>query len=430
MKFLNTIAFLAFLLSIIGASERLNGGVTGSHVSVRYLAETISVAAMSLVYKILPSIRDVTGPIDPDVYMTPAEMVTNKGYIFEEHEVVTEDGYILTVWRVQKNVTRNYPVILQHGLLDCSFSWFVNQPHESLSYMLADAGYDVWVTNSRGTRYSTKHTQFTSADEPEKYWDFSWDEMAKYDLPANVEYVKKSTGANQVHYIGHSQGTTQWFAHMSVNTDSQSHFRSFGGLGPVISIENISSTFATIVTSVFNFLKWIGVQKLYVSEGDYNGLMGEFCNVVPGFCAYGTKFISGFTEGMNWSPTRMAVIASHEPGRASLRTGIHWMQMAGKGGLPMFDFGEAKNVEKYGQSTPPQYPVENLKLLNTPMLLARGRSDPFIDEIDFSYLLKVLPHENVQNIRVNDWGHLDYLWATNANTMVYAPLVRFVTEND
>jgi len=37
------------------------------------------------------------------------------------------------------------------------------------------------------------------------FWDFSWDELAKYDLPAHVDYIKKITGVKKLGaYIGHS----------------------------------------------------------------------------------------------------------------------------------------------------------------------------------------------------------------------------------
>lgn len=32
--------------------------------------------------------------------------------------------------------------------------------------------------------------------------------MAKYDIPASVDFILKKTGQEQVFYVGHSQGTT------------------------------------------------------------------------------------------------------------------------------------------------------------------------------------------------------------------------------
>lgn len=35
------------------------------------------------------------------------------------------------------------------------------------------------------------------------YWEWSWDELAAYDLPAAVQYVNDQTG-QKLHYVGHS----------------------------------------------------------------------------------------------------------------------------------------------------------------------------------------------------------------------------------
>ena len=54
---------------------------------------------------------------------------------------------------------------------------------------LADRGYDVWMGNSRGTEFSQGHTEL-SADKDAKYWDFTWADMGKYDVPAMIDEIK------------------------------------------------------------------------------------------------------------------------------------------------------------------------------------------------------------------------------------------------
>jgi hypothetical protein len=39
------------------------------------------------------------------------------------------------------------------------------------------------------------------------FWDFTWDDMAAYDIPALVAYVLRITGSQQAAYVGHSQAS-------------------------------------------------------------------------------------------------------------------------------------------------------------------------------------------------------------------------------
>ena len=76
--------------------------------------------------------------------------------------------------------------------------------------ILADKGYDVWMGNNRGTEYSRgNNLSLTTKDE--KYWAFTYEEMGKYDDPANIKKIKEVTGKDKIFYMGYSQGTIQMF---------------------------------------------------------------------------------------------------------------------------------------------------------------------------------------------------------------------------
>lgn len=65
--------------------------------------------------------------------------------------------------------------------------------------------------------------------------------MGLYDVPANLGYILNKTGFDQVIYVGHSQGTTQWFIANALNKNLAKHFKAFIGLAPVIYVGNSNS---------------------------------------------------------------------------------------------------------------------------------------------------------------------------------------------
>ena len=62
-----------------------------------------------------------------DYFLTIGQKIQKAGFSFEEHQVVTDDGYILGMFRVMNDKVkagRKAPaVFMQHGLLDCADTW-------------------------------------------------------------------------------------------------------------------------------------------------------------------------------------------------------------------------------------------------------------------------------------------------------------------
>ena len=108
------------------------------------------------------------------VHFFQSQMIKFYGYPAEEHHVVTEDGYILSLQRIPKGIkgvpSNGQVVFMQHGLVSSSADYVMNLPEQSLGFILADLGYDVWLGNSRGNTYSNKHVNMTT-DDP-KFWAF------------------------------------------------------------------------------------------------------------------------------------------------------------------------------------------------------------------------------------------------------------------
>lgn len=167
------------------------------------------------------------------------------------HHVTTGDGYILELHRIphRRNDGPNRrpfkpPVLIVHGLLDSSATWVLSNPQNALAYALVDAGYDVWLGNCRGNTYSRNHTHLNPDGrrrERQRFWSFSWHEIALHDLPAMIDYVLDQTRWKQLHYIGHSQGTTAFFILCSERPEYNRKILLMNALAPVAFMSNLRS---------------------------------------------------------------------------------------------------------------------------------------------------------------------------------------------
>uniref|UniRef100_A0A8C8SEX9 Partial AB-hydrolase lipase domain-containing protein n=1 Tax=Pelusios castaneus TaxID=367368 RepID=A0A8C8SEX9_9SAUR len=164
------------------------------------------------------------------------EKILYKGYPSEEYDVLTADGYYLSTNRIPHgkesptDTGPKLPVLLMHGLNLEGGNWLANLPNNSLGFILADAGYDVWLGNSRGNIWSRRH-QNLSIDQ-EEFWDFSFHEMAMYDLPALIDFILKKTGQQNLYYIGYSQGCTIALIAFSAMPQLAQKIKIFFALGP------------------------------------------------------------------------------------------------------------------------------------------------------------------------------------------------------
>ena len=101
---------------------------------------------------------------------------------------------------------KGQPIILQHGILDSSDTWVVNENHLAPAYILAKKGYDVWLGNTRGNKHSRNHMKLDpdfSQDEAD-FFDISFEEMGDHDYPAMIDYVLAKTGRKKLAFIAHS----------------------------------------------------------------------------------------------------------------------------------------------------------------------------------------------------------------------------------
>ena len=108
-----------------------------------------------------------------------------------------------------------------HGHFSDGLHWFERTDENELAMpaQLFLEGYDVWIGNARGTMYSRKHFNLDPDDDAAEYWDFSFVENGRYDLPAMIETIHGNPDpenpCKKITYIGHSAGTMSAFYGLS-----------------------------------------------------------------------------------------------------------------------------------------------------------------------------------------------------------------------
>ncbi|WAR15129.1 LICH-like protein [Mya arenaria] len=376
--------------------------------------------ALGTICLALPTKPVQNNRLEPDVYRNTTELVRSKGYPNEEHNVITSDGYILQVQRIPRGrkpgaTGEKGPVLLQHGLLSCSACWVENLANNSLGFIMADAGYDVWLGNSRGNTYGLKHKTLNANQTA--FWDFSFDEMALLDLPATISYILNVTGRSKLSYIGHSQGTEIAFAALSRFDNLNDQIQSFVALGPAAYLGNMTSPVKLLDSLTTTEIYTVFGQKDFLPRSDK---LPALC-VKPTFgeiCENSLFLLCGFDPG-NLNKTRIPVYIGQHPAGTSVKNMVHYLQAVKESKFQMFDYGEAGNQLKYKQKSPPNYPLHRVR---TKVTLYVGDNDWLTTIDDVNRLAKDLPFPPEYHI-LPRYNHLDYIWGMDAAKILYPKIV-------
>jgi polyhydroxyalkanoate synthase len=112
--------------------------------------------------------------------------------------VDTADGYQLALQH-HENPGRP-PVVLCHGISSNHHFWDL-APGRSLALYLQEQGYDVWNMDLRGHGPAMR-----DRDGKRQRPGWTIDDYGTHDLPAAFAHVLEQTGAERLHYVGHSLG--------------------------------------------------------------------------------------------------------------------------------------------------------------------------------------------------------------------------------
>lgn len=383
--------------------------------------------------------RAVSIPYNPDTDLSTPEIAVRHGYGAESHTLKTADGYLLTLHRIPcgragctAGKGAGQPVFLQHGLLSSSADWLLSGPEKALAFILADAGYDVWLGNARGNTYSRKHVSMSSDETA--FWDFSWHEMAMYDIPAEIDFVyamrklESNNTQRNLLYVGHSMGTTMAFALLSSRPEYNEKIHAVFAMAPVAFMGHVKSPIRLLAPfshDIEMILKFFGSNEFMPQSKIIRYLAKYGCELTETekYICENTVFVLCGFDKEQYNATLMPVIFGHTPAGTSTKTVVHYAQeIHEQGNFQQFDYGEAENHRRYGQPKPPTYSLENI---STPIALFYANNDWLAGPMDVANLFNKLSRTSIGMFRVpsDNFNHVDFLWGNDAPEVVYKQLM-------
>ncbi|KAJ3163731.1 hypothetical protein HK101_000599, partial [Irineochytrium annulatum] len=308
--------------------------------------------------------------------MHVGDYCSHAGYSCDTFETITEDGFVLFAHRVGKQGGGGVhgskgPVILMHGLFQSSGVW-VTSGMDSLAFFLVDQGYDVWMGNNRTS--IEQHAVLKPSDA--KFWDWSLDELARYDFPAIVDLVRRETKYDKVAFVGHSQGNAQAFLSMQQNPAVCSKLSIFVALAPAVYIGSLLETFpvcllmecpASLFRRLFGvkaFLPIMSVVQVYFPPYIFAALAYHMFH-----------YLFGWTD-TNWDPRNKSSYFQFTPRPQSSKALHHWAQMGKAGVIGAFHSSPVPTRTPDAGGVPREYDVSCVRC---PLVIYYGSRDTIVD---------------------------------------------------
>ena len=320
----------------------------------------------------------------------------------EIHYIRTSDLWTIRLLRVcPSHGKKGEPVILCHGGMANALTYLMPKG-KGLASFLAREGYDCWLLEIRGRKSSTPPFGFS-------YADATFEDILKRDIPALIQYIRRQTGYNRVHWIGHSMGGVLLYAieqmqgatgiHDGVTIASPVAFKDVnikrGALHPVVmkAILFARPLVSYAITMTAPFARVLPPVKVFMNPSNMpQGVMEHFV-----------------FRGVELCQPRI------------LQLLYHW---ASTGTCKIEIDGEELDIGS------------GLSRIKIPLLVISGGADPFAPLSAIEPFYESLPGKDKQLLFLSrakeasaDYGHLDLLFGPKAQEEVYVPIVQWMKKH-
>jgi len=361
--------------------------------------------------------------------LNTGKLIENHGHqSYSKHSVITEDGYLINLFHIKGR--GGPPFLLLHAFMGASDQWFLRDSNHDLPSILINNGYDVWLGDFRGNEYSKNHIHFNATDP--RFWKFSIDEWAYYDVPAMMDYVCNNTEYDKMYLVTYSLSSAILFATTSSRPEYNDKIIVSYHMAPFLAFTNVKSRllrigiqFGELYLAISRSIK---NHELFARNQWSMNSISLFCNKKSVFlkaCVTLLTELFGFDTSGN-STMNLDFKLTYSRAGVSLNSIDHLLQMIKTNKFQHYDLGHRKNLKKYGQTKPPEY---DLRKVTSPVVLYYSKNDRVVDDGTIHKLISVLP-KVYQTIIIPDdkFGHIDYAFNSNAKTLVFDSVINIARQ--
>ncbi|HUW62395.1 MAG TPA: alpha/beta hydrolase [Candidatus Bathyarchaeia archaeon] len=312
----------------------------------------------------------------------------------EVHMVVTPDLWRIRLCRYKSKKGAGEPVFFCHGFMSNQFNFTLPDGEAIVDY-LTQRGYDCWTIDLRGNLSSV-------APYGRTYDDPTMDDYLLKDIPAALDFIRKTTGLPRVHWIGHSMGGMLFYAYNA--TFGGAKIASATTLGSPIGFEGLDFHNPGLILCLRRLIGRLasrGVMRVLLSlfvrlKPRVTLVPVAFSNLHAAFFDPDTFFLAADTPPIK--------VAEDLAQAAMLKT---WM--VNNGQIDVF---------------------ASLRRLHTPLFAIFGAADPLVpaQTVDAFFEKVTAPNKKMlllskDNGFADDYSHLDLVFGKEAPGEVFQPIV-------
>ncbi len=295
-------------------------------------------------------------------------------------------------------------------------------PDNSLAYRLADAGFDVWMGNTRGNTWSKAHESLDSCHNCTRFWEFSWGITGERDYSAEIDYVLEQTGFDDVFFGGYSMGTTQYLVLLAERPEYNAKIRAGFLMAPAAYMINAESPIFEAADQAWNLsliAHQAGKDEFLPHRPIFTKLAHNFCDTEHPDCLEICANV--FTEALDvtaetLNASMISFYLDHLPAGTSLPTLVHYAANWLNGDtFNKYEFAtDTLNELHYGQETPPEYDLSKVIAATFLYVGQRDRLGSPEDGVKINATIG-----NPSGFKWLNYTHTDFFAADNVGRLVY-----------